>query len=170
MPKGKYWNSPSERPYIIRNRKYYPQVHYQYSAIGEASWYGPNFHGRKTATGEIFDQNKLTAAHRTLPLPSVVIVENLENGKKVKLIVNDRGPFVLTNRRIIDVSKKAAEVLGFQHKGIAKVKVTCLPAESQMITCKRKRKPYPSRLGLIRVTSPRSKKTTTTYKVQRKAH
>lgn len=167
-PEKRYWNSPSERPYSIRNKKYYPQVHYQYSAIGEASWYGPNFHGRSTAIGDKFDQNKLTAAHRTLPLPSVVIVENLENGKRAKLLVNDRGPFVRTHRRIIDVSRRAAEVLGFRKKGIAKVRVTCLPAESQLITCKRKRKPYPSRLGIVQRTNSKKQITSRKYKIRRK--
>ncbi|MDR2157729.1 MAG: septal ring lytic transglycosylase RlpA family protein [Holosporaceae bacterium] len=142
----KYWHAGTERPYVINGVKYYPQVHYQYAAIGDASWYGYDFHGKPTSTGRKFDKNKLTAAHRTLPLPSVVIVENLENGKKLKLLVNDRGPFAKTRRRIIDVSQKSAELLGFRRKGYAKVKVTCLPKESQMAAIAYKRKPYPSRI------------------------
>ncbi|MDR1982178.1 MAG: septal ring lytic transglycosylase RlpA family protein [Holosporaceae bacterium] len=141
----KYWHAGSERPYVINGIKYYPQVHYQYTAIGESSWYGYGFHGLPTATGRKFDKNKLTAAHRTLPLPSIVIVENLKNGKKVKLLVNDRGPFLKTNKRIIDVSERAAEILGFRRKGCTKVKITCLPKESQLAAIAYGRKPYPSR-------------------------
>ncbi|MCR4624274.1 MAG: septal ring lytic transglycosylase RlpA family protein [Alphaproteobacteria bacterium] len=141
----KYWHAGSERPYVIKGIRYYPQTSYQYSAIGYASWYGYDCHGRPTATGRIFDKNKLTAAHRTLPLPSVVIVENLSNGRKVKLLVNDRGPFAHTDKRIIDVSQRAAEILGFKKRGHVKVRVTCLPKESQLAALKYKRKPYPSR-------------------------
>ncbi|MDR0677477.1 MAG: septal ring lytic transglycosylase RlpA family protein [Holosporaceae bacterium] len=141
----KYWHAGSERPYIINGIKYYPQVHYQYAAIGEASWYGYDCHGLPTATGRRFDKNKLTAAHRTLPLPSMVVVENLENGKKAKLLVNDRGPFAKIHKRIIDVSQKAAELLGFRRKGHAKVKVTCLPEESRRVAIAYGRKPYPAK-------------------------
>jgi rare lipoprotein A len=143
---GKYWKAGSERPYIIDGVKYYPQVNYRYAAVGVASWYGYDFHGKPTSTGRKFDKNKLTAAHRTLPLPSVVIVENLENGKKVKLLVNDRGPFAKTDRRIIDVSQKAAEILGFRRQGHARVKVVCLPKESQLAAISYRRKPYSSGL------------------------
>ncbi|MDR0678280.1 MAG: septal ring lytic transglycosylase RlpA family protein [Holosporaceae bacterium] len=142
---GKYWHAGSERPYVINGIKYYPQVHYQYTAVGESSWYGYDAHGLPTATGRKFDKNKLTAAHRTLPLPSIVIVENLENGKKVKLLVNDRGPFSRTHRRIIDISQRAAEILGFRRRGYIKVKVTCLPKESQLAAIAYGRKPYPSK-------------------------
>ena len=86
----------------------------------------------------------MTAAHRTLPLPCVVLVENLSNGKKVKLLVNDRGPFAKINTRIIDVTQKAAEILGFRRKGYTKVRVTCLPKESRIAALKYKRKPYPA--------------------------
>ncbi len=141
----RYWHAGSERPYEIKGVRYYPQTNYQYSAVGYASWYGPGFHGKPTSTGRRFDKNKLTAAHRTLPLPSVVIVENLSNGRKVKLLVNDRGPFARTDRRIIDVSQKAAEILGFRKKGLAKVRVTCLPKESQLAAVQYKRRPYLSR-------------------------
>jgi len=140
----KYWHAGSERPYVINGVKYYPQIHYQYTAVGDASWYGYDCHGLPTATGRKFDKDKLTAAHRTLPLPCVVIVENLENGKKVRLLVNDRGPFAETHRRIIDVSQKAAEILGFRRRGYTRVKVTCLPRASQIAAIKYDRKPYPS--------------------------
>lgn len=141
----KYWHAGSERPYEIKGVRYYPQTNYQYSAVGYASWYGYDCHGKPTATGRKFDKDKLTAAHRTLPLPSVVIVENLSNGRKVKLLVNDRGPFAYTHKRIIDVSQKAAEILGFRKKGSARVRVTCLPKESQLAALSYKRKPYSSR-------------------------
>ena len=147
----KYWHAGSDRPYAINGVKYYPQIYYQYSVVGYASWYGYDCHGKPTATGRKFDKNKLTAAHRTLPLPSVVLVENLENGKKVKLLVNDRGPYAQTHKRIIDVSQKAAELLGFRKKGTAKVRVTCLPKESQLAAMQYKRKPYSSRKNLAKI-------------------
>lgn len=138
----KNWHSPNERPYVLKNVLYIPQLNYSYKKVGYASWYGNNDHGKPTATGRIFNQNKLTAAHRTLPLPCIVLVENLENGRSLKLLVNDRGPFKDTSKRIIDVSKKAAELLGFKRKGLTKVRVTCLPKESQIACLKYKRKPY----------------------------
>ena len=102
-----------------------------YIETGIASWYGPNFHGKYTANGEIFDQNLITAAHRTLPLPSVVQVTNLENGRTISMRVNDRGPFA--KNRIIDISRRGAQLLGFKEKGTAKVKVKILPDESRRI-------------------------------------
>ena len=92
--------------------------------IGEASWYGPGFHGKKTANGEIYNENGLTAAHRTLPLGSHVKVINLENNKEVVVRINDRGPFV--GDRILDGSKRVAELLGYKIKGTAKVKLLVL--------------------------------------------
>ena len=89
--------------------------------VGEASWYGPGFNKKKTANGEIYDQTKLTAAHPTLPEGSTVKITNLENGKSVKVRVNDRGPYV--DDRIVDVSRKAAKVLDMIEEGIAKVKI-----------------------------------------------
>ena len=88
---------------------------------GTASWYGPNFDGRPTASGEIFDQEALTGAHPTLPLPSLVEVTNLANGRKLVIRINDRGPFI--DNRIIDVSRKAAEILDFETAGTADVSV-----------------------------------------------
>ncbi len=117
-------------PYKINGKWYYPSVDYDYEEIGIASWYGPGFHGKKTANGEIFDQNKVSAAHRTLPMPSIVRVTNLDNGKVLpKVRINDRGPFA--GNRIIDLSKKAAQELGFVNTGIAKVKVEILENESR---------------------------------------
>ena len=92
-----------------------------YQAVGAASWYGEPFHGRKTASGERFDMNMATAAHRTLPFGSIVEVTNLDNDKTVKVRINDRGPF--HGSRLIDLSREAADQLGFRHKGMAKVRV-----------------------------------------------
>jgi rare lipoprotein A len=89
--------------------------------VGTASWYGGEFHGRRTASGERFDQNAMTAAHRSLPFGTQVRVVNLENGRAAVLRINDRGPFV--RGRIIDVSRRAAERLGFRSKGLARVEV-----------------------------------------------
>ena len=115
--------------YTINNVTYYPHYYEKYERIGIASWYGPGFHGKKTANGEVFNKNKYTAAHRTLPLPSIVRVTNLENNKSLILKVNDRGPFV--KGRIIDVSEKSAIYLGFKNKGKAKVKVTYLKKQTE---------------------------------------
>ncbi|MDX5367201.1 MAG: septal ring lytic transglycosylase RlpA family protein [Alphaproteobacteria bacterium] len=108
-------------PYQINGIWYYPAENEKYDSIGIASWYGPGFHGQKTANGEIFDENQISAAHPTLPMPVIARVTNLENGKSIVLRINDRGPFA--SGREIDLSKKAAEVLGFKQKGTAKVRV-----------------------------------------------
>ena len=89
--------------------------------IGVASWYGPGFHGRKTASGERFDQNDLTAAHRKLPLGSEVRVTNLENGRSITVEINDRGPYA--KGRVLDLSKAAARKLGMMENGVAKVRI-----------------------------------------------
>ncbi len=109
------------KPYRVAGKTYVPRDNPNYSATGLASWYGPNFHGRKTANGEVFDMHDLTAAHPTLPLPSYVRVTNLSNGRSVVVRVNDRGPF--SRNRIIDVSSTAASMLDFKRAGVAKVKV-----------------------------------------------
>ena len=111
-------------PYQIENEWYYPQENVKYDNVGVASWYGPKFHGRRTANGEIFDMNLLTAAHPTLPMPIRAKVTNLENGKSVIVRINDRGPFA--KDREIDMSRRAAEVLGFREKGTARVRVQYL--------------------------------------------
>jgi len=108
-------------PYTVNGVTYRPRIQPGYDETGIASWYGPNFHGKYTANGERYDMNKLTAAHRTLPMPSYVRVTNLENGRALVLRVNDRGPF--TKSRIIDVSRRAAQLLGFERSGTAKVRV-----------------------------------------------
>ena len=96
---------------------------YGYDERGTASWYGPQFQGRPTSSGEAFDMNRLSAAHRTLPIPSWVRVTNLTNGRSVLLRVNDRGPFADPERRIIDVSYAAAIRLGMVEAGTAEVRV-----------------------------------------------
>ena len=109
------------KPYQVAGVWYYPANNPNYDETGIASWYGSEFHGRVTANGEDYDMNALTAAHRTLPMPSYVEVTNLENGRSLILRVNDRGPFV--QGRIIDVSRRAAKLLGFEKAGVAKVRV-----------------------------------------------
>jgi rare lipoprotein A len=101
---------------------------YRSSQTGLASYYGPGFHGEETASGEIFDQNEMVAAHRSLPLGTVVRVTNLENGRRVVLRVIDRGPYGKNSRKgtIIDVSKGAARRLRFIRDGLVKVKVEVL--------------------------------------------
>ncbi|HRJ13196.1 MAG TPA: septal ring lytic transglycosylase RlpA family protein [Alphaproteobacteria bacterium] len=118
-------------PYSIGGKVYYPAEVASYSEEGEASWYGPGFHGRQTANGEEFNANDMTAAHRTLPMPSVVRVTNMENGRTVVLRVNDRGPFA--RDRIIDVSKAASKALGFHTNGTTHVRVDFMPVESQIV-------------------------------------
>lgn len=108
-------------PYRIGSIWYYPKEDTSYDHTGIASWYGPQFHGKATANGEIFDENKLTAAHPTLPLPVLVRVTNLENGKSLIVRVNDRGPFAAG--REIDLSKEAAKELGYMRQGTTKVRV-----------------------------------------------
>ena len=113
--------SGTMRPYQIRGRWYHPKEQPNYDEVGQASWYGSYHHGRSTSTGERFDMNGLTAAHKTLPLPSLVEVTNRANGRRVILRVNDRGPFV--DNRIIDLSRGAAEELGLLQQGVGDVRV-----------------------------------------------
>jgi peptidoglycan lytic transglycosylase len=108
-------------PYQVKGKWYKPEDDPDYVAVGLASWYGPNFHGRLTANGEVYNQYALSAAHPTLPLPSYARVTNLDNGRSVIVRVNDRGPFA--HDRIIDLSARAADVLNYQKKGVASVKV-----------------------------------------------
>jgi peptidoglycan lytic transglycosylase len=109
------------RPYTVAGRTYFPEENPKYSAVGVASWYGDDFHGRFTSNGEIYDKNSISAAHKTLPLPSYVRVTNLGNKRSIVVRVNDRGPFA--NDREIDLSYKTAQLLGFQGRGLARVKV-----------------------------------------------
>lgn len=112
------------KPYAIKGRTYTPAHQPNYNEVGEASWYGAAHQGRRTANGEVFDLRRLSAAHKTLPLPSLVEVTNLENGRSMPVRVNDRGPFVAG--RIIDLSQAAAERLGFKAQGHARVRVRYL--------------------------------------------
>ncbi len=109
------------KPYQVGGIWYYPREDEHYDATGIASWYGPQFHGKPTANGERFDQEGISAAHPTLPMPVLVRVTNLENGRSLVVRVNDRGPFAAG--REIDLSRKAAEMLGYDRKGTAKVRV-----------------------------------------------
>ncbi|WP_291842438.1 septal ring lytic transglycosylase RlpA family protein [Maricaulis sp.] len=108
----------------MAGRTYRPTRDDRYDETGIASWYGPTFHGRPTANGETFDQHAMTAAHTTLPIPSIVEVTNLENGRSVIVRLNDRGPFV--DNRLIDLSRAAATELDFIGAGLAHVRVRYL--------------------------------------------
>lgn len=118
-------------PYKIEGQRYFPKESYDLVETGIASWYGPQFHGKKTANGEIFDRNELTAAHRTLQMPSLVRVTNLDNGRSLVVRVNDRGPY--KKGRVVDLSERAAELLDFKSKGTAKVKLEVMKQESLQI-------------------------------------
>jgi len=116
------------QPYQIDGKWYYPGVNWSYSETGIASWYGPDFDGKYTANGERYDMNALTAAHRTLPMPSIVEVTNLDTGRSIQLRVNDRGPYA--RDRILDVSRRAAQLLGFENAGTARVRVQLLQQQT----------------------------------------
>jgi rare lipoprotein A len=118
-------------PYQVKGVWYYPKEDLSYDETGIASWYGPGFHAETTANGETFDQNELTGAHKTLPMPSLVRVTNLENGRSIIVRINDRGPFV--PGRIVDLSRRGAQLLGFEGQGSAKVRVAILPEESRAV-------------------------------------
>ncbi|RWF77297.1 MAG: septal ring lytic transglycosylase RlpA family protein [Mesorhizobium sp.] len=109
------------KPYQVRGKWYYPKEDKRYAKMGLASWYGEAFHGRLTANGEVYDMTHLTGAHPTMPLPSYARVTNLKTGSSIIVRVNDRGPY--HEGRIIDVSKRAAEMLDYANIGTAKVKV-----------------------------------------------
>ncbi len=113
---------PTMRPYSIFGKRYYPtKVRVGETFYGISSWYGPDFDGKATSSGEIYDMHELTAAHKTLPMNTMVKVTNRENGKSVVVRINDRGPFVGT--RIIDLSNKAAHKIDMVKKGTANVKL-----------------------------------------------
>jgi rare lipoprotein A len=109
------------RPYMVAGRTYFPEENTRYVAEGMASWYGDDFHGRLTANGEVFDMNAISAAHPTLPMPCYVRVTNLTNHRSLIVRVNDRGPY--HQNRLIDVSGRAAQLLGFRGNGVAPVRV-----------------------------------------------
>jgi len=118
-------------PYQVNGVWYYPAVDYNYDQTGIASWYGPGFVGHQTANGEEYDQNAMTGAHKTLPMPTLVRVTNLENGRQIQIRINDRGPFV--NDRIIDLSRRAAQLLGMEGQGTARVRVQVMAEESRQL-------------------------------------
>ncbi len=122
------YKSGTMKPYTVRGHTYRPEIPDKgYSETGLASWYG-NESGTRTANGEAFDADGLSAAHRTFPLPSIAEVTNLDNGKSIRVRINDRGPF---NDRIIDLSRGAAKALGVYQTGTARVKITWLgPADA----------------------------------------
>ena len=111
----------TEKPYQVNGLWYFPQADPNYDEVGTASWYGYPFQNRHTADGEVYDEGLITAAHKTLPLPCIVEVTNLQNGRSIRVRVNDRGPFV--GGRLIDLSKAAAEQLGFDRRGTTRVRV-----------------------------------------------
>ena len=116
---------PTQKPYKINGRTYYPLPSAEgYVQTGIASWYGSYFHGRKTSNGETYNMNGTTAAHKTLPMNTYLLVRNLDNGKEMTVRINDRGPFV--RGRIIDMSKTGASRLGFIDKGTTRVRITAL--------------------------------------------
>lgn len=121
------------RPYTIAGKKYYPSLAYVGDELrGIASWYGPNFHAKKTSNGEIYNMHAMTAAHKTLPMNTIVRVDNLENGMSTIVRINDRGPFV--KGRIIDLSNAAAHKINMVKKGTARVKVTILGFNAKIAT------------------------------------
>ena len=122
------------RPYRVKGEKYYPEYDPTYDEEGLASWYGPNFHGKSTANGERFNQWAMTAAHKTLPMPSIVRVTHKGNGKSIVVRINDRGPFV--DERIIDLSRAAAEELGIIGTGTAPVRVEYLKPDTEQYIAK----------------------------------
>jgi rare lipoprotein A len=115
------WPVKIGKPYQVAGITYVPADDRTYTEVGVASWYGPGFHAGSTANGETYDQDDLTAAHRTLPMPSWVEVENLDNGRKLTVRINDRGPFA--RDRIIDLSRKSAQLLGVTRAGTARVRL-----------------------------------------------
>ncbi len=116
-------------PYVIDNKRYYPIPSAEgYNENGIASWYGGKFHGRRTSNGEIYNMQAMTAAHKTLPMNTMLLIKNLDNGKSTVVRINDRGPFV--RGRIVDLSFKAARVLGIAEKGIARVQAVALGEEA----------------------------------------
>lgn len=117
-------------PYKIAGVWYHPKEDPTYDQTGYASWYGKDFHGKATANGEVYNMNALTAAHKTLPMPSYVKVTNLANNRSIILRVNDRGPFVAG--RLIDVSRRGAQLLGFQKQGVTRVRIQASDANGKV--------------------------------------
>jgi rare lipoprotein A len=119
------------QPYQIDGVTYVPAEDYNYDETGIASWYGPDFHGKITANGELYDMNQVTAAHKTLPMPCLVRVTNLDNGRTIVVRVNDRGPYA--RGRVLDMSRRGAQLLGYEKTGTAKVRVQIMARESMIL-------------------------------------
>ena len=139
-------------PYVVDGKRYFPKKNLNYDEKGIASWYGPKFHGKLTANGEIFNQYKLTAAHKTLPIPSAVKVTNLKNNKSIIIRVNDRGPFV--NDRIIDLSYHSAKKLNLLEAGTGFVRVQILRPESILLEKLAKKGKFPEINDITKKTTP----------------
>ena len=135
-------------PYKVAGIWYYPERNLTYDETGIGSWYGDEFAGKLTANGEIFDPELVTAAHKTLPMPSVVRVTNLDNGKSLVVRINDRGPFVAG--RIIDLSREAARRIGYKDNGLARVRVQVLAEQSLRLEKLAKNGEFPSVGGVRR--------------------
>ena len=126
----KTYSHPTMRPYVIRGIRYYPTVVSVGDEFdGRASWYGPDFHGKHTSNGEIYNMWDMTAAHKTLPMNTIVKVTNIDNGLTTVVRINDRGPFVAT--RIIDLSKTAANKIDMIGTGTARVNIEILGFETK---------------------------------------
>ncbi|MEA3354398.1 MAG: septal ring lytic transglycosylase RlpA family protein [Campylobacterota bacterium] len=133
MRNSKAMHRATMRPYIVFGKKYHPTVAHVYDKFtGVASWYGPDFHAKKTSNGEVYNMYAMTAAHKTLPMNTMVRVDNLENGLSTVVRVNDRGPFV--KQRIIDLSNAAAHKIDMVKKGTAKVRLTVLGFQGKIAT------------------------------------
>ena len=155
LPSGSGGTKKTGKPYTIAGKKYYPlQSAAGFDETGTASWYGKQFHGRKTANGERYDMYALSAAHRVLPLPTMVRVTNLDNGRQIVVRVNDRGPFA--KNRVIDMSYAAARQLGFTKQGTARVRVQALEGASSRTLVAQTRQPRPTVKPIINpVTAPK---------------
>lgn len=124
---------PKTKPYTVMGKTYYPlQTAAGYDEVGKASWYGKDFHGKKTANGQIYNMYGVSAAHKTLPLGTKVRVTNLENHRTIELVVNDRGPFV--HGRILDLSYGAAKKLGTVERGVAKIRITAIGSVTRPVS------------------------------------
>lgn len=145
---------PKTKPYTVMGKRYFPiQNAAGYDEVGVASWYGTDFHGKPTASGDIYNMNGMTAAHKTLPLGTIVAVTNLENGRRVDLLVNDRGPFV--GERLIDLSYAAARSLGSDQTGLARVRIQAVGSATA-------RNAMPTQQAQSRSQSPRRSSTAST--------
>lgn len=139
------------KPYQALGQWFTPSEDYSYDETGIASWYGPGFHGKRTASGEVFDTHALTAAHPTLQMPSLARVTNLQNGRSVVVRINDRGPFA--RGRIMDLSSRAADLLGIKGAGTGRVRVQVLARESRIVA-EAAKKGYPPHIQMAMAFAP----------------